>query len=51
MRRARHEMNDLQFDLLDTATGGGCQQTDWQPDLQRVVRTARIVTRIVRMLA
>ena len=51
MRRAQREMNALQFDLLDTATGGDFQQTDWQPDPQRVVRMARIVTRIVRMLA
>ena len=51
MRRARRQMNAIQLDLLNAATGGGFQQTDWQPDPQRVVRMARIVTRIVRMLA
>ena len=51
MKRARHDMDDLRLDLLDAATGGGFQQTDWQPDPQRVVRMARIVTRIVRLLA
>lgn len=51
MRRARREIDALQLDLLDTATGGEFQQADWKPDPQRVVRMARIVTRIVRMLA
>ena len=51
MRRARREMNAIQLDLLDAATGGDFQQTDWQPDPQRVRRMARVVTRIVRMLA
>lgn len=51
MKRARREMNTIQLDLLDTATGGEFQQVDWKPAPQRVVRMARIVTRIVRMLA
>ena len=51
MKRARHDMEDIRLDLLDAATGGDFQQTDWKPDPQRVVRMARIVTRIIRMLA
>jgi hypothetical protein len=51
MKRVPADMDDLRLDLLDAATGGGFQQTDWQPDPQRVVRMARIVTRIVRLLA
>jgi hypothetical protein len=49
-KRMQDEMEDLRLDLLDTVTGGRFQQTNWEPDPQRVIRTARIVTRIVRML-
>lgn len=50
IERSWQDVEDIQLDLLDAATGGSFQQTAWNPDPQRVMRTARIVTRIVRML-
>ena len=49
-KRAQDDMEYLRLDLLDAATGGSFQQSNWKPDPQRVIRTARIVTRIVHML-
>ena len=50
LKRQQGRMENIQLDLLDTATGGEFHGADWKPDPQRVVRMASIVTRLVNML-
>ena len=44
-------MENIQLDLLDTATGGEFHGANWKPDPQRVRRMGSIVTRLVNILS